>query len=109
MIPNRKGWHYLAVKKLSALLKQIIPKHVGIFYCSNCLHLFRTKSKLESHKHVCESKELCGVVPSQDTILGLNYKTASIIYADLESLIKRVDEYKNNFSGGTFSVFDMDI
>ena len=71
--------------------------------------MFRTKSKLESHKHVCESKKLCGVVPSQDTILGLNYKTASIIYADLESLIKRVDEYKNNFSGGTFSVFDMDI
>ena len=51
MIPNveRKGWHYLAVKKLFVLLYGITSKHKGDFYCLNCLHSFRTKNKLKSH------------------------------------------------------------
>ena len=38
IIPNRGGWHYLAMKKLSALLRGITLNHDGDFYCSNCLH-----------------------------------------------------------------------
>ena len=56
MIPNGGGWHYLAVKKLSALLKGITSNHKGDFYCLNCLHSLRTKYKLESRKRVCENK-----------------------------------------------------
>ena len=33
MIPNGEGWHYLTVKRLSALLRGITSKHVGDFYC----------------------------------------------------------------------------
>ena len=33
MILNGEGWHYLAVTKLSALLKEIMSKHHGDFYC----------------------------------------------------------------------------
>ena len=33
MITNGKKWHYLAVKKLSALLREITSKHDGDFYC----------------------------------------------------------------------------
>ena len=42
MIPNKEkeGWHYLAVKKLSTLLRGITSKHHGDFYCLNCLHSF---------------------------------------------------------------------
>ena len=36
-----KKWHYLAVKKLFALLYGINSKHKGDFYCLNCLHYFR--------------------------------------------------------------------
>ena len=50
MIPDGEGWHYLAVKKLSLLLIGITSKHKGDFYCLSCLHLFRTKNKLESQK-----------------------------------------------------------
>ena len=48
MIQNEEkdGWHYLAVKKLSTLLRGITLKH-GDFYCLNCLHSFRTESKLK--------------------------------------------------------------
>ena len=60
-------WHYLAIKKISALLRGIISKNNGDFYCLNCLHSFRTKNKLELHKRVCENKDFCNVItPSED-------------------------------------------
>ena len=54
MIPNeeKEGWHYLAVKKLFALLRGISLKHDGGFYCLNCLHSFRTENKLKSPEKV---------------------------------------------------------
>ena len=33
MILNIEGWHYLAVKKLPPLLRGIMSKHYGEFYC----------------------------------------------------------------------------
>ena len=35
MISDGEKWHYLAVKELSALLKEIADKHHGDFYCLN--------------------------------------------------------------------------
>ena len=53
MISNGvKLCHYLAVKKLSAL---ITPKYYGDFYCLNCLHSLEEK-KLESHKEYANIK-----------------------------------------------------
>ena len=48
MIPNeeKEGWHYLAVKKLSALLRGITSKRKGDLYCLNCRHSFGTENKL---------------------------------------------------------------
>ena len=103
MILNEEGWHYLAVKKLSGFLRTIKSKYDGDFYCLNCLHSFRTKNKLKSHKQLCENKDFCNVVmPSVDTkILEFNQyyksdKTPFIIYADLASLIEKIDGCKNN-------------
>ena len=42
MISNGEKWHYLALEKLSALLKGITPKYHGDFYRMNCPHSFRT-------------------------------------------------------------------
>ena len=65
MISNAKEqWHYLAVKNLSVLLRGITSKNDGDFYCLNCLHSFRTKNKLESHKKVFENKDFCNVIMS---------------------------------------------
>ena len=38
MITDDKKWHYLAVKKLSALLRGT-SNHNEDFYCINCYHL----------------------------------------------------------------------
>ena len=66
----------------------------GDIYCLNCLHFFRAKNELESHKKLCENKNFCDVaMPPEDTkVLEFNQyqifdKTPSISYADLESLI----------------------
>ena len=50
MISNGEQWHYLAVKKLSALLRGITSNQHGDFYCLNYFHSFATENKRESHK-----------------------------------------------------------
>ena len=45
-----KNWHYLAIKNISGLLRGITSNHNGDFYCLNCLHSYRTKSKLKKHE-----------------------------------------------------------
>ena len=56
IFPKGEKWHYIALKKLSVLLRGLTPKHYGDFYCLNCLHCFRTKNKLESHKKYVKIK-----------------------------------------------------
>ena len=67
-----EGWHYLAVKKITILLRGIASNNNGDFYCLTCLHSCRTKNELESYKKVCEKKDFCNLVmPSEDNnILG---------------------------------------
>ena len=50
MISNGEGWHYLAIKKLSASLRGIMSKHYGDFYSLSCFYSFATENKRESHK-----------------------------------------------------------
>ena len=49
MITDGKKWHYLTVKKNSALLRGITSKHVGDFYCLNCFLSYRTENKLKKY------------------------------------------------------------
>ena len=68
MISNREKQHYPAVKMLSGLLRGKTSKNNGDSYFLNCLHSFRKKNRLESHKKVCEIKDFCNVImPSEDT------------------------------------------
>ena len=96
-------WNYLAVKKLSTLIRGITSKHDGDFYCLNCLHPFRTEKKLKSHEKICKNKDFRGIVmPSEKyNILEFNQymksdKIPYIIYADIESLIRKIDGCANN-------------
>ena len=57
LFPNeeKESCHYLAVKELSTLLREITSKHHGDIYSFNCLHSFRTENKLKSHEKVCKN------------------------------------------------------
>ena len=68
MISNGEKSHYLAVKILAPLSRGITSINNGDFCCLNCFHSFRTESKLELHKKVCENKDFCNeIMPSKDT------------------------------------------
>ena len=91
MIADGKKWHYLFVKKLSALLRGITSKHDH--YCLNCHHSYRTKD-------VCNDHDYCYVeIPNEDNILKCKYREKSmkvpvIVYA--ESLLEKMSTYYNN-------------
>ena len=55
MITNGKKWHYLAVNKLSALLRGITSKHVGDFHCLNCFTHIVQKINLRNTKMYVKS------------------------------------------------------
>ena len=83
MINDAKKWHYLAVKSLHALFRGIITYYMEDFCCLNCFYSVRTKNKLTKHKNVCKNGEKSMKVPL-------------IIYADLESLLKKISTCHNN-------------
>ena len=90
-------------KKLSALFRGITSNQKEDFYCINCFHSFRTENKLKKHKNVCENHDYCYVeIPKEDNkILKYNHGEKSIklpftIYADLESLLEKMNTCHNN-------------
>ena len=103
MISNGDYWHYLVVKSLPGLLKGITSNHKEDFYCLNCFHSYRTKTKLEAHKKICENYNYCHVeMPNEDNkIIKYNQgeksiKLPFIIYADLECLLEKISTCHNN-------------
>ena len=103
MITDGEKWHYLAVKRLSALLNGITSNHNGDFYCLNCFHAYTTENKLEKHKKIWENRDYFHVeMPNEDNkIIKYNQgekpiRSPFIIYADLECLLEKINACYNN-------------
>ena len=99
------NWHYLAIKKISGLLRGITSNHNGDFYCLNCLHSYRTKSKLKKHEKICKNNDFCNLKMSdvdnnilQSEPVKKSLKNAFIIYADLECLLLKMNTCNNNLN-----------
>ena len=89
--------------ELCCIITQNNFKKNSDFWCLNCLHSFRIKNKLKSQEKGCKNKGFCTIViPSEkDTILEFNQyvksdKMSYIIYADIESLIKKINACPSN-------------
>ena len=98
-----KNWHYLVVKSLSKLLREITSNHNGDFYRLNCFHSYRTKNKLIKHQRICKDHDFCNVkMPNENNkILKYNpgeksLKVPFVIYSDLECLIEKIDTCQNH-------------
>ena len=93
MITECEKWHYLAVKKLSALLRGITSKHEGHCYCLNCFRSYSTNLEIRN-AHL--------EMPEKDNkILKYNHaeksmKVLFIIYANLEFLPEKINTCHNN-------------
>ena len=103
MITDGEKWHYLAVKRLSALLRGITSNHTEDFYCLNCFLSYTAKNKLKKHKSICENHDYCYVeMPEKDNkILKYNHgeksmKVPFVICADLECLLEKMSTCHNN-------------
>ena len=103
MITDGEKWHYIAVTRLSGLLRGVTGNNNGDFYCLNCFHAYRTKTKVETHKKICENHDYCQVeMPDEDNkIIKYNQgeksiKSTFIIYADLECLLEKMSTCLNN-------------
>ena len=97
-----KRWHYLAVKGVSALLREISSSNNADFYCLNCFHSYPTRNKLKKHERVCNNHDYCHVdMPKEHEKIKYlpgekSLKVPFIIYADLECLLKKVRSCQNN-------------
>ena len=103
MITDGEKWHYLAVKRLSALLREITGNNHGDFYCLNCFQSCTTENKLKKHKKFCENYDYCYVEMPEEYDKILNYnegeksvKSPFIVYADLECLLEKTNTCHNN-------------
>ena len=103
MITDGEKWHYLAVNNLSPLFRGITGNNNGVLYCLNCFQSNATENKLKKHKKVCENPDYCYVEMPEEVnkILKYNYgekslKVRFIIYADLESLLEKINTCHNN-------------
>ena len=96
MITDGEKWHYLAVTRLSGLLRGVTSNNNGDFDCLNCFCSYRTKNKLDLHKKVCENRDYCQVeMPNKDNnTIEFNQrdygKAPFVIYADLECLLEEI-------------------
>ena len=97
------NWHYLAIKNISGLLRGVTSNHNGDFYCLNCLHSYRTKSKFKKHEKICKNHDFCHLkMPDVDNNileskpLKKSLKHPFIIYADLECLLLKTNACNNN-------------
>ena len=97
MIIDGKKWHYLAVKKLSALLRGITSNYVGDFYYLNCFHSHRIEDKLKKHENVYKNNDYCYIEKPEEgnKVLKYNHEEKSmkhpfVIYTDLECLLKNM-------------------
>ena len=103
MITDGEKWHYLAVKRLSALFRGITGNNHGDFYCLNCFQSYITENKLKKHKKVCKNHDYCYVEMPEEYNKTLKYnegeksmKSPFIIYADLDCSLEKMNTCHNN-------------
>ena len=50
MITDGEKWHYLAIKRLSALFRGITGNNHGGIYCLNCFQSYTTEKSIKKYK-----------------------------------------------------------
>ena len=78
-------------------------EHEGDFYCLNCFQSYTTENNLKMHEKRCEDHDYCYIeMPEKDNkILKYNHgeksmKVPFIIFAELESLLEKMNTCYNN-------------
>ena len=100
MITDKNNrWHYLAVKSLKALFREITSNHHGYFYCLNCFHSYR---RLKKHERICNNHDYCCIdMPKENEKIKYlpgekSLKAPFTVYADLACILEKIKYCQNN-------------
>ena len=100
-------FHYVWIKDLSKLLSKQNSKPDGrIYFCKRCLHGYHSPAKLEAHVVDCAQVNECRVAMPRIYVdehgnkshtvkfkdYGHKTKVPFVVYAGIESLLKKVDQ-----------------
>ena len=103
LLKDGENSHYCLIKNMSALIASQINNHKGTRnICLNCLNSFKCKKSMEEHKEYCYNNECVKtIMPEPGTFLRFknflhSEKVPFIVYADMESLIKNMDNCDPN-------------
>ena len=103
MITDGQKWHYLLVKRLSALFREIKGNNHGDFYCLNYFQSYTTENQFKKYKKVYENHYYCCVEMPEEYNKILKYNKGEksmrfpfIIISALECLLEKMDTYHNN-------------
>ena len=103
LIKDGENSHYCLVKNMSALIASQINNHKGTRnICLNCFNSFKCKKSLDDHKEYCYNNECVKtIMPEKGTFLRFknflhSEKFPFVVYADMESLIKNMDNCDPN-------------
>ena len=92
------NWYYLAIKSISGLLRGITSNHNGDFYCLNCLHSYRTKSKLKKHQKISKNHDFCHLkMPDVDNNILESPEKNQFIYKTPIYYLCRFRMFKNEY------------
>ena len=94
--------HYVVIKSLSALLRDVTSTNHGDFYCRNCLGSFRFKETLDLHIQACRDHDFCYVKMPEEGKNILRYQEGSksirvpfVIYADTECILRPIQSVED--------------
>lgn len=77
MITDKHKWHYVTIKSISDLFRDITGKNNGDYYCLNCFHWYRTEDKLKEHELICTNHDYCNLISPDENNKILQYKQGS--------------------------------
>ena len=98
--------HYALIKKFSAFIYDLSPKHSQKYFCKRCFGVFLTQHTFQRHEELCSRSDFDSVIyrfpPPQTTIkftqIKFQLKAPFVIYADFECILKPNNENTNRKS-----------
>lgn len=102
-VKNNTNYHFAWIKNLPRLISKQVSNHNGrIFLCDRCLNHFLSKTAFEKHLTDCKLINKCRVELPNENNKYLKFKNFRyqdvvpfVIYADLESILQKIDDTEN--------------
>jgi len=95
--------HYAWIKRFSAFIYDLSPKHSEKLFCKRCFGVFLTQQSFQRHQEICSRSDFDSVIyrfPPPQTLIKFTQikyqlKAPFVIYADFECILKPNNENPN--------------